>query len=191
MRRDRKRRGLTLVEATVSIVVVGVMLVVALNTVGATRVTERRLSDQMRGGLLAQTLMAEILQQAFEEPGQAGSFGLEAGESGASRAAWDDVDDYHGFTETGPRLKSGAALAGYSGWRWEASVHWVDPSDPRKTKASATAVKRIRVVAWFRDTAVCELHALKVNKAVTTTETGGLLADLVDGVGNLVNLLLR
>ncbi|MBW7904601.1 MAG: type II secretion system GspH family protein [Phycisphaerae bacterium] len=191
MSREGKRRGLTLVEATVSIVVVGVMLVAALNTVGATRVTERRLSDRMRGALLAQTLMAEILQQGFEEPGQAGSFGLEAGESGGSRAAWDDVDDYQGFKETGPRLKSGAALAGYNGWSWGASVHWVDPSDPRKAVVSATTVKRIRVVVSFRDTPVCELYALKSNKTVTTTETGGLLADLVDGVGSLVKLLLR
>ena len=51
------RRAFSLAEAVVSIFIVGVVLVAALNTVGASGWSLHKLGDRARGSLLAQQLM--------------------------------------------------------------------------------------------------------------------------------------
>ncbi|OHB74408.1 MAG: hypothetical protein A2Z25_19770 [Planctomycetes bacterium RBG_16_55_9] len=67
--------GFTLVEAVMSMLIVGTMLVAALSTVGASRLSQYKTSRSHCGRLLAESLMAEILRQDYQEPGGAVAFG--------------------------------------------------------------------------------------------------------------------
>ncbi|MGV3483830.1 MAG: hypothetical protein ACO1RT_05385 [Planctomycetaceae bacterium] len=68
---------------------------------------------------LAEELISEITSTTFIDPRQSApvALGREAGELATSRSNWNDVDDYHGMTETTLRDKSGSVngvAAGYT-----------------------------------------------------------------------------
>ena len=92
------QRAFSMIEATISIVIVAGMLVAAVTTVGAAARARQTMTGRELGALLAQQLMSEILPLAYEEPEDTPAFGLESPESTDSRAAYDDVDDYHGWS---------------------------------------------------------------------------------------------
>lgn len=161
--RRLRRWGFTLVEAAVCFLIVGLMLVAALNTVGASRRTQYVTSSRSRGELLAEGLMAEILHQAYEEPPpDPPVFGVDAGEGAASRANWDDVDDYHGWSASPPQNKDGTVMADLAGWTRSVEVVWVNPDDLKQASAVPTGVKRITV------TVRCDSLVLAARVAVRT-----------------------
>lgn len=139
-----KKRGFTIVEAVIAMLIVAVTLVAALSTVAAARTSRSRIADRVRAQQLAQDLMAEILQQAYQDPVQTPVFGLEPGESATSRAAWNDVDDYNGWTESPPQSKSGNIFPDSTGWTRSVVVEWIDPTT-LTVAAAPTGVKRITV----------------------------------------------
>lgn len=153
--------GFALLEVVISMVVVAVMLVVALNTVGASRITQHKTALAGRGRLLAESLVAEILQQGYREPGTTYVFGPEAGEPGSNRMAYDDVDDYSGWAESPPVARDGAALPDSDNWSRAATVVWVDPLDPSQESGTDTGAKRITVVAAFRGVPQATIVAVK------------------------------
>jgi hypothetical protein len=103
-----------------------------------------------RGRLFAEALMTEILQQSYQEPGATYVFGREAGESETIRTAYDDVDDYHGWTESPLAAQDGTALPNSANWSRTVTVEWIDPLDPKQVSGTETGAKRITVVAAFR-----------------------------------------
>jgi type II secretory pathway pseudopilin PulG len=156
-----RRRGFTLMEAAISTVIVAVMFVAALNTVGMSRVTQHKTALVSRGRMFAESLMAEILQQSYQEPGETYVFGREAGESSTSRAAYDDVDDYDEWTESPLVAKDGTAVANSANWSRTVTVEWVDPLNPDQVQTTETGAKRITVVAAFRNVPQATVVAVK------------------------------
>lgn len=150
-RRDRRplgrkcRRGFTLAEAVMSVVLVGLLMVAALRSVGATKVREVQTVDQLRGQQLSSDLLSEILMQAYQESVDVAIFGPEANEISGNRSLFDDVDDYLGWTSTPPSGKSGMALPGFSGWTQSVNVVWADPVTLGATASSTTGLKKITV----------------------------------------------
>ena len=140
-------RAFTLIEAVISVVLVSVLLVSAMNTLGTSKTIQLIMSDHGRGQQLAYDLMSEILEQEYEEPIDLPSFGVEGSESGPSRSAFDDVDDYHGWTAAPPQLKNGSPIIGYNGWTRSVAVQWIDPNDLQKPASSPKGIKRITVTA--------------------------------------------
>jgi type II secretory pathway pseudopilin PulG len=57
--------GFTMIEAAISMIVVALMLVAALNLVGASRLSQHRVALIGHGRLLAEHLMAELLRQDY------------------------------------------------------------------------------------------------------------------------------
>jgi len=147
---SRRQAGFTLIEAALSTAVVAIMFVTALNTVGAARVAQQRAALIGEGRMFAESLMAEICLQAYQEPGTTWVFGRETGESDTVRTAYDDVDDYHGWTETTLTAKDGSPLPNAVGWSRTVTVEWVDPTLPKQVKATESGAKRITVEAAFR-----------------------------------------
>jgi len=154
-------RAFTLLEAAISTVLVAVMFVAALNTVGASRVTQQKALLVSRGRMLAESLMAEILEQAYQDPVEPHVFGRELDESGTTRAAHDDVDDYSGWTDSPPVAKDGTALPNSANWRLTVTVQWVDPLNPQQVSGTETGAKRITVVAAFRNVPQATIVAVK------------------------------
>ncbi len=163
IRNPQSHSGFTLVEAVISTVVVAVMFAAALQTVGAAKITQRKASLVSQGQMLAESLLAEILQQNYQEPGATYVFGREAGESDTIRTAYDDVDDYQGWTESPPVAKDGTALPNSANWRRTVAVEWVNPTDPQQVQGSESGAKRITVVASFRNVPQATVVAIKAD----------------------------
>lgn len=162
-RPTRRRSAFTLVESVIALVIVSVMLVAALNTVGTSRLSQYKTSSLTQGRLLAESLLAEILTQSYADPNGAAVFGLEVGESGDSRAGFDDVDDYHKWSSSPPTEKNGDKMSAWAGWRRTVTVEWVDPADPAATKSAETQAKRVTVNVYFGDMPVASLVGIRTN----------------------------
>ena len=155
-------RGFTLIEAVVSLLIASGMLVAALNTVGAARATDHKVAERTRGLLLAQALMAEILQQEYTDPDYGlGSFGLGADEATGTRSLFEDVDDYHGWQASPPQRKDGTPIAWAQGYEEVVTVAWVNPADLSQTSGSETGVKRIEVTINRNNRMVASLVAYR------------------------------
>ncbi len=167
MNRTRnKRAGLTLVESMVSVVIVSVMMVSAVNTVGASRTTMAKAGDDGIGMMLAQDMMAEILQKEYSEPVDAPLFGREAGELAGLRANYDDVDDYDAWNETPPKMSDGTAIPDRTGWRRKVKIEFVDPASPNTVVVSDLGLKRIVVTIKDGANVVAKLRSLRLGTAV-------------------------
>lgn len=145
--RRRRRGGLTSAEVIISTVLVGLVAIGAMRAVGAVFRTRAATDHMHRATTLAYALMTEVMQAAYEDAGSGVAFGPEAGEtSPALRAGFDDVDDYHGWSESPPRPKdSTAALTGCEGWSRSVQVSFADPSAPQNVSVADTGLKRITV----------------------------------------------
>ena len=159
----RNARAFTLVEATISVFIVGVMVVAALSTVGATRLGEYKVGERCRALPLAQDLLAEILQKPYENPDGSAVFCTEPGEGTASRIDFDDVDDYHNWSASPPQNRDGTDMSDLSGWRRSVQVIWVDPTNLSQTAGSDQGVKRITVTVTHDDVRVASLTAFRTS----------------------------
>jgi len=158
-----RRTAFTLVEAVIATVIVSVMLVAALGTVGTSRLVQQKVSLSSRGRLLAESLLAEIIQQAYQDPDETVAFGAESGEKTNNRSDFDDVDDYHGWSQSPPKTKSGSAIPASTGWTRTVTVVWVDPAAPAQTETSESGAKRITVTARYSNVAYATLVAVRTN----------------------------
>jgi hypothetical protein len=150
-----------MVEAVLSTVIVSVMLVAALNLVGTSKVTQHRAALTSRGRLLAEDLLSEVLRQDYQEPDETPVFGRETGELAGSRTAYDDVDDYHGWSASPPVAKDGAAIPNSAGWKRTVTVEWIDPLDPSKVRPFETGAKRISVTVYYLNVPQASLAAIR------------------------------
>lgn len=160
-RRPTRRAGFTLIEATMSVVIVSVMLVTALGTLGAAARARKVQADRRQGPALAQLLMSEIVRSRYKEPGGSDSLGRDSSESGGSRANWDDVDDYDGFSESTLLTKNDQVIANTSGWRWSASVRYATPAAPQLDSLVETGLKRVTATVTSPAGEVTRLVALR------------------------------
>lgn len=151
-----------------SIVIVGGLMVVALNTVGASTTAQYSTANHGRGRLLAASLLAEIMQQSYVDTGASPLFGLEVSESGLNRADFDDSDDYSAWTETPPKNKDGTSLPGPTGWTRSVAVSWVNPTNSTQIVGTDQGVKRIKVTVMHQGVVMAELTAIKSGTPVPT-----------------------
>src|SRR5216110_119218 len=112
-------RGLTIVEAAISVVIVAVLLVAALETLGAAARARVIQAGQCQAPALAGQLMAEIRQANYADDAVPnGPLGPEAGEvNGKDRTGFDDVDDYNGLSESPCRARDGSSLPAIGDWK--------------------------------------------------------------------------
>ena len=162
-RRPRTTRAFTLVEATVSIFILGVMVVAALSTVGATRLGEYKVAERCRALPLAQGLLAEVLQQPYEDPNGSAVFGVESDEGTTDRTDFDDVDDYHNWSASPPQNQDGTDMSDLSGWERTVQVSWVNPADLLQTVGGDQGVKRITVAVEHDDVPVASVSAFRAS----------------------------
>lgn len=160
-RTTARPRALSMIEAVISIAIVGVMMVAALNTVGASKLGQQKTGDRGKGALLAQQLMSEILRQSYEEPDGTPSFGREGGEGGGDRAGRDDVDDYYNWSSSPPEYKDGTVIPDLNGWQRSVKVDWVSPDDLNTPIGVDESVKRIIVTVSRDGVPVASLTAVR------------------------------
>lgn len=148
-RRCSLLRGLTLLEVTVSTLIVGCLMVASLQSVGnmsRTTVTTNQVHD---GQSLAQDLLREILAQSYSDPADATATTWKAESGETNRAAFDDIDDYDDWSESPVTDAAGNALAGYSGWSRTVIVRKLNTSDfsARSDTSTDTGLRSVIVTA--------------------------------------------
>ena len=143
----RNRAGFTLLESTISAVLAGVLMVSALQALGASRRREISTADRVLGQQLAGSLINEIMLQAYQDPDTVPSavLGPEPSESNADRVLFDDVDDYAGWKSSPPNDRNGSVTPGFSDWARSVTVQWIDPGTLAVTSAGFTGLKQITV----------------------------------------------
>lgn len=152
----------SLVEVIFALLLVGGVFVAAINTLAASRTTQRITADRARAHMLAQDLMSEILLAHYEEPVLSPSFGPEGSESvGGTRTSFDDVDDYDGWSASPPQQQDGAPVEGYAGLRRSVSVQWIDADQPTEAVQYETGAKRITVQVHRGEARLAELVAVR------------------------------
>jgi MSHA pilin protein MshD len=161
--RKTKRQGLTLVEVVVSTMIVAVLMVATLNALGAATSSGKTAGNRAVAIGLADDIMAEIFKAKYVDPGATPVFGLETGEGNTSRAAFNDVDDYNGWSEQPPQAKDGTVLNDRADWRRRVTVDRVTVSDPTTTSSSETGIKRIRVDVDYKGTNMVEQTAIRTD----------------------------
>ena len=98
----RKTRGFTLVEALLASVILAVAVVAVAQAVAAGQAQSHEAVRTLRGQLLAEAMMEEILATSYADPDTDGETG---------RANFDDIDDFNGFTQAAGALTDAAGVA--------------------------------------------------------------------------------
>jgi MSHA pilin protein MshD len=159
----RNPRGFALIEAVLSVLIVSLLLVAALNVLGGSRAGQAWNSNRLRAHYLASDLMAEILDKPYADPGATPIFGPEPAEIIAGRTTYDDVDDYSGYTESPPKDRTGAVIPGLTGWRRDVAVAYVTPANVTVTSLTDQGVKRITVTVSRNGGTFAKLVALRTS----------------------------
>ena len=156
-------RAFTMIEAMTAVGMVAVLLVVALNTVGASNANQYRTARRATANTLAQNLLNDIVRLDYKEATGTPLFGVESGESAQSKTNYDDVDDFNNWPESPPQESSGTVYNDLAGWRRSVVVEWVTLADPTVTASSESNLKRITVTVSYNGTIVATRSALKGN----------------------------
>src|SRR5688572_32595123 len=105
------RRGLTIIEVVVAMMVVSSMLIASLYAVAASRTTLMRARDRVLGAELADDLLGFVYRLPYKSP--SGSIlGIELGNLLADKTTLDDVDDFDGYEEKPPLYANGTVMPG-------------------------------------------------------------------------------
>ena len=135
---DRRRRGTTLTELVISIIVVSVALTGTLTVMNLTTARSGDPMIEQQGVAVAEAYLEEILLRPFLDP----DTGAACGGAEASRALYDDVCDYAGTTDVGAVDQEGNAVAGLDAYT---VVVTVDTTANLNGLTAATDVMRVDV----------------------------------------------
>jgi len=189
MGRRINRRGNTLIEVVVSTVLVGVVLVAALETVGSSARSQRKSASVAEAWALAERYAAEIMAKPYEDPQGNAVFGTEPNDGAVlKRDDLDDIDDYHNWAESPPKSSGGVTLAGYAGWTVRVTVTRCASTPSGSTIGEVVAdqgIKRVQVRVTDATGWVAELEMLRSRYGASQYPTplglpqvGGVTVDL-------------
>ena len=150
VRFHRSKAGFSLIEMVVLIVVIALAVPPTIILLCEVLWSNSEIQARTKATALAKGLMEEILSKSFEDPGGAsGSFGTEE----ASRADYDDVDDYDGLNVCPAQDSQGNVLSGYAGFRTAVTVENVGAGAPGGASVAdgSTDFKRVTVAVTAND----------------------------------------
>ncbi len=121
-------------------------------------------ADLARARHLARLLTTEIISGAYQDEGSSPVFGIESGEATGDRSAFDDVDDYHGWSDTPPQDRYGNDLPNMGDWQRDVTVELVDPDTPKDTSLGDQGLKRVTVTVQRNGQVVAKQVSLRSDK---------------------------
>lgn len=118
-----RSRGLTLVEAVISVVVVGLMLAASLRAGAMVAATQLDTRDRGLAQRLAASMAVELRATGFG--GENTSF-RDFWDHGDTRESYVSMDEYHGWASQPPRDLSGTVVVGADRLKRLVEVSWFD-----------------------------------------------------------------
>ncbi|MEM6330612.1 MAG: hypothetical protein AAF790_10225 [Planctomycetota bacterium] len=180
---------------------IGLVLVAALNSAGMAVRTANQLSARGPAGAYAAELLEEVLAMPYHDPQSTGPddyFGIEPGEpsSPVNRLAFDDVDDYDGWSEPSALTwRDGAARLDTAGWGRSVEVVKISLGNASTTLtdgATDTGARRVTVTVTSPTGETTSLSAcrslggaLQQAPAVDTNCVTAVMIDLTSSAGNV------
>ena len=142
-----KLHGFTMIETTVSIALVSILLIGSLSTFAYTTNTVNRDMDGLRALALAEDLFAEISTLHYTDPvDKTTRLGLDSSEtSSTDRTSLDDIDDYHGLSESTLRYRNGTIIPNISGWTRQVTITGVDASTLNTTASVSSTLRQVTI----------------------------------------------
>ncbi|MCC9604166.1 hypothetical protein LOC67_26735 [Stieleria sp. JC731] len=115
-----RRKGLTMLEVVVSLILVSGILVISLSA--SANLLRQRNEDvfHSKAQRLAGYFLDEISVLHFVDPDGNQQLGVEDDET--SQRVMDDLDDYQGWTQSTPTFRDGQPMPGYEGWTVQVAV---------------------------------------------------------------------
>ena len=174
-----RRAGFTLVEAVISILLVGMTLVTAMSLAGVSGKGQIGAFQQRRGRMLARELLIEVQSQSYIDPDllekywnsivQIGSITLSGGdnfgpavsETTGNRSLFDDVDDYNGWNASPPQDKDGTARSDLTDWTRSVVVERMNPTGLAILTSLDMGLRRITVTASYKGGVVASVMGFK------------------------------
>ncbi len=137
----------TLAEVVLTVLIIGIGLTASLRALTVILASSETSERALLAHRLSADLLAEISLLPFEDPDGSPVFGREPDEATAtSRASFDDIDDYNGWSESPPQDKDGTIVPGTAGYTRSVAVASVDPADFAAVVAPGSSnAKRITV----------------------------------------------
>jgi len=164
-----RRRGFSLVEVLVAITITGTGIVAVMKLLPAVAQTAETSHDIAAAIGLARLLIDEIDLVPFKDTAANCTFGREPDETAPTRADFDDVDDYSGYTDQPPVSRAGLADTTYAAYRRTVSVVNVDPNDLTTVATNGTTdAKQVTVTVTCSGREVARLVVIRffgANKA--------------------------
>ena len=172
---QRKHSGFSLIEMVVGISVLAIAMtaVTALVAPQATQSTDP--IYQVRAAELGQSLLNEIMAKSFDEASNPSGGLVRCGEGGTTCSttlgpdtgetdpdAFDDVDDYHGYTSSAELLDSTSTYASlYTGYTFTVSV--IYDGDYNGTADAIRVAKRVDIAVTTPDLQVFRFAGYRGN----------------------------
>jgi MSHA pilin protein MshD len=146
-------------ETIVSTLLVGLVLVSTIQIVGPIVRSGSVMADQLVASNLALELTEEIAVKHFTSPllDDVEAMGPGVGET---RSTYDDIDDYHGMSNSPPQISTGRAMSNLSGWTRTVKVVHVSLSDPSVEVGSYSGLKRVTVTVLKDKVELAEMVTL-------------------------------
>jgi len=135
-RQPPRRRGFSLVESALAIVIVGIGIVALVASLGAASSINGAGRNLTRGVFLAQEVREWTLRLPFSDP-DPGDANNPPGPDGTSPQVFvDDLDDLYnaaGLLYSPPRDGAGQALSDLTGWSQKLTLTWRSPDNLLQT----------------------------------------------------------
>ena len=169
-----RRRGITLVEVSISTLLVGLIVVSSLRCLAMSAQSSGDSVNRTLATLLAEDLIEEILEQDYSDPNDSPIFGTETQEETSDRSDWDDVDDYDGWIASPPQNRNGVSVQDAK-WKRLVIVQHVSADNLHTVLADTkdAGVKRITVTVQCDGETVIELTAIQTEAWISMIPTYG------------------
>ena len=151
-------------ETIVSTLLVGMVLVGTIQIVGPTVRSGTVMADKVVASNLARELSDEIATKYFKSTVE-DDLDFIGTESGASRRFFDDIDDYHGLSNTPPQLSNERTLTQLAGWTRTVKVAHADLNNPSVDSGAYTGLKRVTITVRKDGVTLAEMVSLHSHAA--------------------------
>jgi prepilin-type N-terminal cleavage/methylation domain-containing protein len=170
----RKNKGITLIEMVAVIVVLGISVPVLLTMWSDVAWRSSRSEAMADAMFYAQQLMEEIKSRRFDE-NAVSPWSSNLGPDGEAYAAYDDVDDFNGYSETISGTPYNRCVTvdyvTLSGTTWTGNCSPSTPAGctpPTCVAANRTNYKRIIVTVWRSDNIVSGVNLITMVSGYTS-----------------------